>query len=72
MDYGFAIYDNKTNERNDKYRSVGCYTSLSKTKAIEKAKEWLKNHNDCYAMLYSFDWKRGYKFISKIINEVDK
>ena len=68
MDYKFDIYEKQTNTKSEQYRGVGNYTSLSKTKAIEKATEFLKTHESdkYYAIIYGFDWQRGNRIVGKI------
>ena len=68
MDYRFKIYEEETKKESEEFKGVGYYTSLSKQKAIEKAIDWLKSHNTkkYFAMIYSFDWKKGNKNVGII------
>ncbi len=66
MSYSFRIYNKETNEIEDKYRTVGNYTSTPKQKVIEYARAFLLNHKGYYAIVYSFDWTRGLKPIGKL------
>lgn len=61
MDYNYEIHakDGSLIERS-------FFTSLSKAKAIDKARATLAKGIGAYALITSFDWQRGQRVVGKL------
>lgn len=68
MDFSFKIFEKQTNKISEKHRCYGNFTNISKAQAIRQAEALINNigKETYYAIIYSFDWKKGYKAIGTI------